>query len=270
MHTLKISINCADEALQDIYIARLAECGYYGFEQEADALHAYIEPAHFAEATLQELIDGAGYAMVSIAPENWNAVWEANFEPVIIPGYCTIYAPFHGLVPDTPYKLCIMPKMSFGTGHHATTQLMLELMREMDFKGKRVLDFGTGTGVLAIMAEKLGSTTLLAIDNEAWSVENAAENSAQNSCKYITVVQNEDTELPAFTADIILANINRHVLLAFMEKLYEQTAKGGYLLLSGILQADVAILSEATAKAGYQPVQQKEKNGWVAMLLHIP
>lgn len=265
MQYVEVTINDIEEEQQEILIAQMTEYGYEGFVQTADTLQAYIDEDGFNGEELIELTAGKPFTTQTIAKQNWNAVWEENFQPVIIEGLCTIRADFHNITVDTPYEIIITPKMSFGTGHHATTQLVMQMMNEVDMSGKTVFDFGTGTGVLAIMAEKLGATSILGIDNDEWSVENALENVARNNCAHITIEQNNTDTLPEVNADVILANINRHILLQYMPQLYAHTKKNGTVLMSGLLTTDKDIIVEAAKKEGLQLADYKELNNWIAL-----
>ncbi len=189
MQFVKVTFPVSGQDVCDMLTALLADMGYDGFEETEGRLLAYIESSKFSEDALKSVAEqtSVNYETEIIAPQNWNALWESNFPPVIVEDFCTIRAHFHDIEITTPYEIQITPKMSFGTGHHATTQLMMLMMREIEFAGKSVLDFGTGTGVLAILAEKLGADNILAIDNDAWCIENAIENAGRNDCKRIMV-----------------------------------------------------------------------------------
>ena len=191
MQYIRITLNNVAEDAQDILVAQLSYLGFEGFEHNPDNLMAYINEDEFVEEELQAITGDQAYTTEIIAQQNWNALWESNFEPVIVDDFCIIRADFHNVQVTTPHEIIITPKMSFGTGHHATTQLMMILMKDMDFAGKQVLDFGTGTGVLAILAEQLGAAYALGIDNDEWAVNNALENIARNNCEKITIVQND-------------------------------------------------------------------------------
>ncbi len=266
MSTIKITFSKIDEERQDILIAQLSELGYEGFEQNPGELLAYIADSKFNEAALVEVADGLEYIKEAIAQQNWNELWESNFEPVVVEDFCTLRADFHDIEVTTPYDIIITPKMSFGTGHHATTQLVMLMMKDIDMKGKQVLDFGTGTGVLAILAEKLGASYILAIDNDDWSVENARENAERNGCNNITIIKVDGDQLPAIQTDLILANINRHILLQYMHQLYTNTKMGGTVVMSGLLVEDKEIIMTEAKKAGLTFFHYAELNNWISLV----
>jgi ribosomal protein L11 methyltransferase len=253
---------------RDILVAQLSEVGCEGFEETDDILIASFPPNEYDEAAVNSITTelGISYSKAIIEQQNWNALWEADFQPVIIPGFCTVRAGFHPPATDTPYEIIITPKMSFGTGHHATTMLMMAAMKELNFTGSSVLDFGTGTGILAILASKLGAADILAIDNDEWSVENTRENLEANSV-YNAIVAQGSLELAADTApfDVILANINRHILLHYMGQMSSMLKAGGHLLLSGILAADESIISEAADNAGLILKNTDRQGDWLLM-----
>lgn len=265
MQHIEITFSAINEEQQDILIAILADAGYEGFVQTADSLQAYVEESLFNNDELKEIANGHAYTTTTIAKQNWNAVWEENFQPVIVEYFCTVRADFHTLPVTTTHEIIITPKMSFGTGHHATTQLVMLMMRDLEMNGKTVFDFGTGTGVLAILAEKLGAAPILGIDNDEWSVENALENVQRNSCHNITIQQNTTDTLPQGTFNVILANINRHILLQYMPQLSAATTMGGTILMSGLLTTDKDIIVAAAAENGLQFTDYRELNNWIAM-----
>ena len=197
---------------------------------------------------------------------NWNATWESSFDPVVVDNFCTIKASFHDFVPDTTYTIIIDPKMAFGTGHHETTFMMLEAMSSIDFTGKKVLDFGCGTGVLSIMSEFLGAVKIDAIDIEKESYKNTIENATINRCQKITTVHGTIDLLKDKSYDIILANINRNVLLDCSGNLYELCNENGTIILSGILREDEIRVLDAYHKAGFNLVTKKEKGTWLAFI----
>jgi ribosomal protein L11 methyltransferase len=268
MQYIKVTFLNTAKDISDILIALLADAGYEGFEEGDDVLYAFIPMPGFNKDELALLAAqyGVAYETEMIPAQNWNALWESNFQPVIVEDFCTIRAHFHDIKVATPYEIVITPKMSFGTGHHSTTQLMILMMRDIAFKGASVLDFGTGTGVLAILAEMLGADRITAIDNDIWSVENAVENTERNNCSHIEVLQGSIEDIHDDKEDIILANINRHILLQYMPRLYGRLDSGGQILMSGLLTDDREIIVEAATNAGLQFKQIKEQNNWIALL----
>lgn len=267
MEHIQVSIAATGEQ-QEVLIALLADIGYDGFEDAGKELLAYIGKEVFDEAALTEVTEqlGVTYTIAAIPDKNWNELWESNFQPVVVDDFCTIRADFHTIEVTTPYEIVITPKMSFGTGHHATTRLMMMAMRDMDLAGRTVLDFGTGTGVLAILAHKLGAATLVAIDNDEWSVTNAIENTERNNCTSIQVLAGSLPDAPTLPYSVILANINRHILLEHMELLYGSLTVGGRLLLSGLLIEDKGVIKEAAEKAGFTYNNDANQSGWLAIM----
>src|SRR5918995_4444294 len=184
---IQIKFQNISQEQSDILIAQLTEIGFEGFEEEESRLKAFIASTNFDEKLLQNISTPQQlvFSKTIIEQTNWNRVWESNFDPVIVDDFVAVRAEFHEPIKDVEFEIVITPKMSFGTGHHATTYMMMQQMREIDFANKTVFDFGTGTGVLAILAEKLGAKTVLAIDNDTWSIENAYENIKRNNCTAI-------------------------------------------------------------------------------------
>lgn len=253
---------------QDLLIGLLTQAGYEGFEEGQGFLAAYIPQENFDESVLknietQQQVKGSREI---IEERNWNEEWEKNFEPVVIGSFCAVRASFHRPVSGVEHEIVITPKMSFGTGHHATTHLMIDIMQQLPIRGKQVLDFGTGTGILAILAEKLGAAAITAIDNDDWSIENAQENIAVNNCQAIELKKAENLAgLAQF--DIILANINRHVILANMLDLRQHLRAGGVLILSGLLPDDAPVIAEKAAAADLRLIEEKHYNNWIGLVL---
>ena len=252
----------------DEIIALLNLEGFDGFEETENCLLAYIEQSMYNEDSLIQLAARKGFSFTTtiIPSQNWNAIWESNFEPVIVDGFCTVRAGFHNIEITTPYEIVITPKMSFGTGHHATTQMMMSTMRDIEFTQKQVLDFGTGTGVLAILAEMLGASKILAIDNDEWSVTNAIENIDANNCHNIQVEENTIGGLSLEKYEVILANINRHILIDNMHEIYKRLNMGGSLLLSGILVEDKELITKEAEMVNFKLISVKEQGNWSAIL----
>jgi ribosomal protein L11 methyltransferase len=239
---IELHISGLDEPSREIIMAKLSEVGYYGFLEESDTeLKAYILLTQYNQLIVDEIKQEFpfSYKKKEIREENWNASWESSFSPVIVDDYVSVRADFHEVVKNVEHEIVITPKMSFGTGHHATTFLMIREMRRWDWKGKKVLDFGTGTGILAILAEKSGAINITAIDNDPWSIENAGENVSNNGCHKINLLLS--SELAGREKyDLILANINKHILLEYSEILGKILLPGGVLIMSGLLKDDRA------------------------------
>lgn len=210
------------------------------------------------------------YSKSIVKEENWNAIWESNFDPVRVGDFVGIRAHFHPhFEPAVQYEINITPKMSFGTGHHATTFTVMQLMESMDFKGKTVYDFGTGTGILAILAEKLGAASVLAVDNDEWCIENSIENIQNNDSKIISI-QKVESAIQDQTFDIILANVNRHIIEANMLELTQVGKKGSFLVLSGLLTEDQEDMIQLATQNGWKYVRHNPLNGWVSILFTRP
>ena len=252
----------------DLLIAQLNEAGFEGFEEQQEGLKAFVAEDNFDETSLQELTLSMGliYLKTFIEETNWNQVWESNFDPVVVGDFVGIRADFHQSIKNVKYEIVITPKMSFGTGHHATTYLMIQQMQELDLAGKSVFDFGTGTGVLAILAEKLGAQTILAIDNDEWSITNAAENIQRNNCKRIGL-KLADHPVTNKHFHFILANINKNVILANLETLSKQILTGGCLALSGLLAEDENEVLGKSAECGLHLKQREEMDNWLLLKL---
>lgn len=258
---------------QDVLIAHLAEAGYEGFVQgdsfsdENDlSLKAFIPENKYDKELLQELAFKyqLDFSEQLIPEQNWNISWESNFQPVVVDEFVAIRAGFHEPVTGVEHEIIITPKMSFGTGHHATTSMMIRQMRNIDFTGKTVFDFGTGTGILAVLAEKLGAKEVFAIDNDDWSIDNAAENIEKNHCKKIKLLK-ADQLTGGGKYDIILANINKNVIMENFSALFAHLAPGGILLLSGLLATDEEDILQITAAHTLKLSAKNEQNNWICL-----
>jgi ribosomal protein L11 methyltransferase len=266
MHYLQITIPVADPAVQEILIALLPDLGYEGFEQQESALQAFLPAGSFDSASLEILLKQykLPYTSATLEERNWNEEWEKSFEPVQVGHFCAVRAIFHPPIPGVTHELIVTPKMSFGTGHHATTFMMLQAMQHLDFQHKHVLDFGTGTGVLAILAEKLGAASVLAIDNDDWSIENARENISENTCSSISPRKMD--KIPTDRSfDIILANINKHVLLAELRSMAQQLTIGGVILLSGLLEDDFEAIENEAQTNNLSISERMTKGSWICL-----
>jgi ribosomal protein L11 methyltransferase len=265
---IQIVIPVREQAAKDILVAQLALWGFEGFEEERDQLKAFIVAGDFDEPSFEQFAaeHNLGYVKQTIAHTNWNALWESDYKPVVVDNFCAIRAGFHGPVKGIQYDIEITPKMSFGTGHHATTYMMVEAMSGTVIKDKTVFDFGTGTGVLAILAEKMGASAVTAIDNDDWCITNAAENVAQNNCLRVNLYKSDS--LPGNVQyDVILANINRSIILENLIPLKQHLSSGGVILCSGLLASDRQVVLEAAQDCHLQLVRDFERNGWICLVL---
>lgn len=259
------------QPIREIFYFELAEIGYESFEDLPEGLVAYITETLFDEKLILQLVEQynlqfkISWTSQFIAKQNWNANWEANFSPIEINQQLLIRAPFHSPDPSFPLEVIIQPQMSFGTGHHETTYLIAERLLTMNLAGQSLLDMGCGTAVLAILASKLKAEPVLAIDNDDWAVENSKENCTLNNISNVIVEKGDASKLHSSCFNIILANINRNVLIADMEVYFNALLSEGYLLLSGFFSTDVELIRNYAEKLGLTFVSSFEKNNW-AML----
>ncbi len=267
-NTIQITIDTNEQNLRDELIAQLSGLQYDAFEEKETELCAYINEEAFEAEALESILSAyhLSYAKTLIEDQNWNALWESNFPPVIVDDFCVIRAEFHKPFINIKHEIIITPKMSFGTGHHATTYMMISEMSGIDFKDKQVADFGTGTGVLAILADKLGSSYVWAIDNDDWSIENSKENIERNRCKKIKIEQAEGFQ-PKHKFDIILANINKSIILIHAKNMVSGLHNQGKLLVSGLLKEDETEVVSAFVQKGLNHISTLEKNNWICISL---
>lgn len=253
----------------DIIIAELSEIGFESFVENESGLTAYISESKFDEGELNaiHILSSDEFAIEwtskSVAQQNWNEEWEKSFNPIVVDERCMVRAPFHQKS-NVDYDIIIEPKMSFGTGHHETTHMMLSHILDNDFKNKKVLDMGCGTGVLAILAEMRGATHLEAIDIDNWCYLNAIENADRNNCKKIEVFEGNSNLLLGKKYDIILANINRNILLEDIPIYASSLNSKGLLFLSGFYSSDLDMISEKCKAFNLRFEKNYEKNNWVA------
>lgn len=254
----------------EILIAQLGEIGFDGFMESDEGLLAYIPIDEFNEPQLSDLLMPGqartilDYTFKTIEDQNWNEVWESNYDPVNIKDKVYIRALFHDTNPTFQYEILVDPKMSFGTAHHETTSLMIEMMLDENIIGKRVLDMGCGTGVLAILAEMMGASNIDAIDNDKWAYENSLENVEKNNCEKIYVQMGDAGILKSTGYEYILANINRNVLLKDIAAYASHMVKNGTLLLSGFYTEDLSLIESSALESKLSLIHQKVKNNWVA------
>jgi len=293
---IQIAFDFQNQDQFEILVAHLADLGFDGFNEEeaatginngvgmssvlgttaglgAGAGHCktFILASDFEAQYLENKLEiifkqhNLTYSKSIIKEENWNAIWESNFEPVRIDDFVGIRAHFHPhFDPEVQYEINITPKMSFGTGHHGTTFSVIQLMEKMDFKGKSVYDFGTGTGILAILAEKLGASAITAVDNDDWCIENALENIQTNDSKVIRIQKVENAQQDK-QFDIVIANVNRHIIEANMEALSLAGKQHSELILSGLLIEDRNDMIHLIEKYDWKYQNHKIMNGWISM-----
>ena len=272
MKYIELSFNFSQNTdFADIVVAKLNEIEFESYVETQDGVDAYIQESLFNQEKLNEVIEDLQslfqfeYTIKEIKQENWNQQWEENFNPVEINKDCFIRAHFHDKI-DCKYEIIITPKMSFGTGHHETTFLMMNEMFHIDFNNKKVLDMGCGTGILAILSKMLGSSITQAIDIDEWSYENSVENATLNNTEDINFSLGDVTAIKG-VFDVVLANINRNIILEDISKYIDSLNENSDLLLSGFLSQDVIIIRDKVESLGLSFVSHKNKNKW--NLLHF-
>ena len=261
-----------EEYVFDLLSAALGEIGFESFVSSENGLKAYIQSDLFSETIVQNLVTDftfssiPNYKITKIKSKNWNEEWEKNyFEPIIIGNECVIHSSFHVNIPETRYRIIIDPKMSFGTGHHETTGLVIEQLLQVDLSGKTVLDMGCGTAVLAILARMRGAKHAVAIDIDDWCTQNSEENIALNNISDIEVLLGGAELLAGKHFDIILANINRNILLNDMQHYANCLSTGSELYMSGFYVEDIPMIETEANRNGLSLIDFKEKNKWVVV-----
>jgi len=253
----------------EILMAELAEVGFDSFVDTPTGIKAYIPKDSWNEQILQDIYllsnpeFTISYQITEIEQVNWNEEWEKNFSPIVVEDLCTIRANFHP-VPNTRYDIVITPKMSFGTGHHETTYMMLQQLLPLSLEGTKVLDMGCGTGILAIMAALRGARDITAIDIDPWCVENATENVQQNNCSFITIKEGDVSLIIGEQYNLILANINRNILLSDIPAYTQALLPQGLLLVSGFYVEDLPAIKEKCQEVGLTYLSHIERNRWVS------
>ena len=273
MYHTRLQVIC-DPEYSEILMAEIAEAGFDSFLETDKGFEAYVENDQFDKKQLAAI--QLKYQHVKplilfedrIQKQNWNEEWEKSLQPIIVEEQCLIRAEFHKVEKKYPYEIIITPKMSFGTGHHQTTYLMIKSQLQMDHDGKRVMDAGCGTGILSIMASKRGAKSVEAFDIDEWSVINGQENIENNQCRGIHLQQSKISDLKfEGTFDIILANINKNVLLAELSAYSDYLNPSGQLLLSGFYTSDIDDLIKEASQFHFKEVRRDEKETWAALLL---
>lgn len=284
---LELAFQPVPEGWSEILIAELSEAGFDSFHEDEEALLAYIPETAFDKNVVHQLMQKypelkeVSWSVNRMPEKNWNAIWESSYKPVMIAGRCYIRAPFHPAysirnsrfairethyqVPDpgSLIEIIIEPKMSFGTAHHETTSLMIEALLEEELTGKSVLDMGCGTGILAILASRMGAHNVIAIDVDERAVENAKENFAKNNTMDGIVIQGDDAAIPEERFDVILANINRNTLIEQMPSYADALGTGGILFLSGFYSEDLPAIEECAAGLNLGRTDVRKKNNWI-------
>lgn len=268
-------LHTGDTATNELLIALLADAGCDSFMEEGNELLAYIAAESIDDSSFTSIVSshkllGIKYLGHEAMPDkNWNALWESAYEPVLIDNRCLIRAPFHSVVEGIQYDIVIMPRMSFGTAHHETTALMISLLLEQELAGKAVLDMGCGTAVLAILARRMGASPVLAIDNDEWAYNNACDNVVLNNTDDIKVEFGDVALLGNRKFNLLIANINRNVLLADMQQYARAMEADGLLMLSGFYLADLEMIKQKAGETGFDFVLSKTKNDWTAAVFNF-
>ena len=254
----------------EILIAELGFAGFESFVETDIGVTAYIQKEDWHDTILEDIQIlnseefAIEYTFEKVEQTNWNEEWEKNFKPIIVDDICAVRAPFHDKF-DVEYDIVIEPKMSFGTGHHETTHMMIQHILQDDFTNKSVLDMGCGTGVLAILAELKGANPIDAIDIDNWCYINSLENVERNNCTHISVLEGDASLLIGNQYDVIIANINRNILLNDMEIYTKALNNNGTLYLSGFYKEDIPIIEEECNKNNLRLVKKLERNNWVSL-----
>jgi ribosomal protein L11 methyltransferase len=272
----KLTVEC-DQDFCEILMAEMAELGFDTFLENEDGFEAYVEDERYDKQGLEEIKKRyeeqttLSFSFEKIEKKNWNEEWEKSYEPIIVDDRCLIRASFHQIEKQYPYEIVITPKMSFGTGHHQTTYLMVKNQMDFDHKGKRVMDAGCGTAILSIMASKLGASEVEAFDIDEWSVTNGNENIEVNNCKNIHLQLGKINEVKlGGKFDIILANINKNVLLSEIKIYADFLNPNGKLLLSGFYTHDIPDLLAEAGRYHLKELKRDERETWACLLLEKP
>ncbi|MFN3850260.1 MAG: 50S ribosomal protein L11 methyltransferase [Spirosomataceae bacterium] len=273
MDYLELNIN-VDADFAEIFMAELGELGFESFVETDEGLQAYVQEEFFDEMAVKNLMEDyaertpISYSIKKIERQNWNEEWERNFQPIEIGSEIYVRADFHEPKPDFKYEIIITPKMSFGTGHHETTSMVMEHQLNIDHQNKKVLDVGTGTGILAILASKLGASHVSAFDIDDWSVENTIENVGLNNTPNVSVRLGTIEDEPQDLYEIVLANINRNILLQQIPTYATFMADGASLVVSGFYEKDIADIQAVAESVGLKKVATLSKNQWASVVFN--
>lgn len=273
MFYTRLRVEC-DPEFTEILIAEVAEAGFDTFQETENGFEAFSEQEQYDSEILESIkeryrkVNPLLFEFSRVQKENWNEQWEKSFDPVIVDDQCIVRAEFHQLDRQFPYEIIITPKMSFGTGHHATTWLMLKSQLELDHRGKKVMDAGCGTCILSIMAEKRGASFVDAFDIDEWSTVNGQENLENNNCSKVRLRQGTVRSVTFENHfDMILANINKNILLDEMAEYHRHLKPEGLLVLSGFYNTDVPDLLSCAEQLGFSFMKQQEKDSWCTLTL---
>lgn len=266
-------IKQGEEVYRDLLIHSLGEAGFDTFEEAEYGFNAYIAENLVEELDVESLLEpfrqtlDFTFERNFVPQKNWNEVWESNFEPLTIGDQCYIRATFHEARPEFPFEIVIDPKMSFGTGHHQTTAMVMNFLLDIDFEGKSVLDMGCGTGILAILAAKKGASDVTAIDYDPICYDSTLENTALNEVGFIKVLCGSKEVIPQASYDVVLANINRNILLDQIESYAMVLKQGGILILSGFYDEDCEVLIGKAAEFGIRYSEKRLSDSWASLKL---
>jgi len=267
-----LSFEC-DENISEILIAELSYMGYDSFLMTEAGFDASITKEAFDKNALDQMLEvyrttyTIHYLVGEEKEKNWNREWEKHFKPVVVDGQCLIRASFHSLKETYPIEIIINPKMAFGTGHHETTYLMIQNQLQTPHTNKTVLDAGCGTGILSVLAEKLGAKHIISYDVDHWAFENTLENAELNACRNIEVLEGDVGIVPEQTVfDMILANINLDVIIKDMNSYSKMLSPGGLLLLSGFLSSDLEFVNQKASSQGFSLLKKKARKKWLSLI----
>lgn len=270
MQYLEFKINCSEE-LAEVLMAELSHIGFDSFWQEEDHIKAYIDSEVYNLEELSSILEYYGIDAKTILSKelenrNWNELWEKSYPALIVADKCYVRASFHPPKPQYPYEIVIQPKMSFGTGHHATTSQIMELMLLTDFRGVDVLDMGCGTGLLAVLAHKLGAEKITAVDNDEWAYKNTLENLHANKVLMAEVIFGDIDDVKDEKFNVILSNITKNVNLQFLPYYAQMLSKNGKLIASGFYTEDLEDIKTEAIKHGFSLLSNRSKNNWCAAI----
>lgn len=270
MQYLEFEIPCNTE-IGEILIAELTQVGFDSFLQEDTYIKAYVENTAYNHEELSSVlnyynINAESLVQSELENKNWNELWEKSYEPLVVSGKCYIRATFHPAKPQYPYEIVIQPKMSFGTGHHATTSQMMELMLLNDLKGKSVLDMGCGTGLLAVLAHKMGASKITAVDNDEWAYKNTLENLHANKVALAEIIFGEIDDVNDETYDVILSNITKNINLQYIAEYGQMINPNGKLIVSGFYVDDLEDVKNEAIKNGFNLLSSRSNKNWCAAI----